>query len=77
MQKRVNNDVSFLHSSASVHIADTLLRDASSTNEEESQHFGSNFTSTVVFKLTVPSVHHTITINMKLKKKVLWCTIIA
>ena len=38
--------------------------DASSTNEEESQHyFWIKFTSIVVFKLTVPSMHHTITIN--------------
>ena len=51
--------------------------DDSSTNEDESQHFSINFTSTVVFKLTVPSsMHHTITINMKLTKKARWCTII-
>ena len=42
--------------------------DDSCTNEEESQH---KFTSTV---LTVPSMHHTLKINMKLTKKARWCT---
>ena len=46
--------------------------DDSCTNEEESQH---KFTSTVVFKLTVPSMHHTLKlVNMKLTKKARWCT---